>query len=103
VLALDAYATTTTITPTISLERAQGALNSPTAVTQNSEIGRINFRGYNGSVFQTGAVIVGLADSTWSGSSNAGFLRFIATPASTPTTLRFLDFTGIALASRNRR
>ena len=98
VLSLDSYATTTTITPTITLERARGTLNSPTAVAQNSEIGRINFRGYNGSVFQTGAAVVGLADSTWSGSNNAGFLRFSATPASTPTTSRFLDFTGIALA-----
>ena len=101
VLALDSYATTTTITPTIALERAQGTLSSPTRVAQNAEIGRINFRGYNGSVFQTGAAIVGLADSTWSASptlNNAGFLRFIATPQSTPTTSRFLDFTGIALA-----
>lgn len=96
VLSLDAYGTSNSITPTIALERAKGTLGTPTTVTQGAELGRVNFRGYNGSAFTTSASIVGLADSTWSGSNNASVLRLIAVPASTPTTSRYLEFTGLA-------
>lgn len=96
VLSLDAYGTSNSITPTIALERAKGTLGTPTTVTQGAELGRVNFRGYNGSAFTTSASIVGLADSTWSGSDNASVLRLIAVPASTPTTSRYLEFTGLA-------
>lgn len=96
VLSLNAYGTSNSITPTIALERAKGTLGTPTTVTQGAELGRVNFRGYNGSAFTTSASIVGLADSTWSGSNNASVLRLIAVPASTPTTSRYLEFTGLA-------
>lgn len=66
-------------TPRVALVRANGTEASPTAVLSGQGLGFYQFRGHNGSSFQTGAVIRSDATENWSGSAEGNNLIFRTT------------------------
>jgi len=64
----------------VSMGYANGTLSSPLPTSDGDALGFLNFQGYNGSAFVTGAFIKVHARSTWSSSSNAADLYFCTSP-----------------------
>lgn len=66
--------------PAIDLRKARGSKSSPTILVQGDTFGAINFKGYDGSTFQTGASILSGTDGIVGSADMPGNLTFRTTP-----------------------
>ena len=86
VFSMDSYSVAATGHSSILLDHSNNdALGSHTAVDQNDELGGLVFRGSNGTSFVNGAMILGVADETFSGSARGSRIEFRAVDNTTTT------------------
>ena len=69
----------------VNVYRANGTMDSPTALLSGDQIGSFSARGYNGSAYTTGArsAIIMSASENWSGSANGSVMQFYTTANTT--------------------
>lgn len=82
------YSTNTSSDPSVLFNKSLNAtIGSHTAVTTSTQLGGIGFNGSDGTDFQSGAYIMGVAQSNWTSTSTPGSLRFGTTAVNetTPT------------------
>ncbi len=71
----------------LSLRRAKGSFTTPTAVISADLLGRLSFRGYDGSAFSNNRVSIdGSAAEAWTTGANGTYLSFLTTSLGTTTT-----------------
>ena len=90
--------------PTLSFNRANGTKASPSAVLSSDELSRIDFGGYNGSSYVTGARLAASSRENWTGSANGTDLVFLTTGSTTaiPTEkMRLMGTGSLALGGSN--
>lgn len=83
VTSLDLY--TFANTPNASFFRANGSATAPTAISTNNNMGRLNFRGYDGSSYIVGGFVQMLATENWSVGNNGTYMTFTCTPSGSAT------------------
>lgn len=77
----------------LQLVHTRGSFGSPTATQNNDVLGAINFGGYGTSIVAPGAVILGVAAETWSGSTNASDMWFYTTNTGTTSNVETFKLT----------
>lgn len=80
-----------------NLLKSRGALNAQGLLSNNDELGRLQFRGSDGVNFQAGASVRSAVDGTPAAGSMPGRLLFMTTPAAstTPVERMRIDATGL--------
>jgi hypothetical protein len=83
-------------------QRAAGTQASPTVVADGTELGRLDFRGYDGAAYRQAAIISGYANGTIGSASMPGKLSFSTTAAagSAVTERMTLDSDGQLLVNK---
>ncbi len=77
----------------LALGNAQGTITSPAATSAGTLLGRLSFRGYNGTNFVEGAYVEGKAEGLFSGSQTPANLIFHTTPTGSTVSLERMRIT----------
>ena len=81
----------------VVIRRAEGTQASPTAIASGSHLGLLDFRGYDGSTYQTPVRLGGFSDSAISNTSSPGYFLVSTTPSGSTTPQERLRITSAGL------
>ena len=78
-------AVTSGVNALLALRRHAGSASAPTAIAGSVNLGRVAFRGFDGTAYQNVAQILSTSDGAISSTSSPGNLRFLTTPSGSVT------------------
>jgi len=84
--------------PILSLYKSRGTQASPTAIQSGDALGAIDYGGYDGTAYATGAGISPQAAETWTNSAHGTQVAFQITPVTTISSVTVLLLDGKRLA-----
>jgi hypothetical protein len=83
--------------PNLRLSRAEGSAGTPSAISSSSEVGRVEYNGYDGTTYRAIGSIYGISDGGISSTSSPGFIGMATTPSGSLTPVERLRISSAGL------